>query len=253
MIMFRTALLVCLSVFLLFSCSPREELMPDHDDYEPSGIDAGLFFERYQAANPMPESLSGRASVQVREPEGTERLTIHFKSNRTHSLMKLRNQLGMEGGQLYSDPDSVIVYNRLEESAHKMSHQDAAWFYLNGVAAMNLLQILQPIDNPESIVRIYENENVYLVQLNDGQELLFDRESMRMKQSKQEVDNPKAYNNFAFDSYAEVDGYHFPARLRILSSDQKSNIFLVIRSMNINPSELDFDPDIPDDIDIIRL
>ena len=238
---------------LAAACSAPEPLYPEKGIFGPSEFDATTFFEYYSSHIQLLSAVSGQAAVQVSEPGNTERLTVRFQSDRARSLLLLRNNLGIEGGRIYSGPDSVIIYNRLEQEAHKMSHDDAAWFYLNGVTALNLIQILYPVTGPEHISRILENDRFFLVEERNGDRHFIDRERMVIIQTERQVHQPDAYNTFLFENHAEIEGFHLPRRIRILSSDRKSSIFLVIRALDVNPSELNFDPGIPDDIELIRL
>lgn len=247
-----TTLLIT-ALALAAACSTPEPLHLEKGVFEPSEFDAASFFEYYSGHIPMLSAVSGQAAVQVSEPGNTERLTVRFQSDRTHSLLLLRNNLGIEGGRIYSDPDSVIIYNRLEQEARKMSHDDAAWFYLNGVTALNLIQILYPVTGPEHISRILENDRFFLVEAHNGDRHFIDRERMLIMQTDREVHHPEAYHTFLFENHAQIEGFHLPRRIRILSSDRKSSIFLVIRALDVNPSELNFNPGIPDDIELIRL
>ncbi len=237
----------------LSSCAPPEPIMLETGTFEPSEMDKELFYDRYAETRQNLHSLNGRASVQVSEPGNTERLTVTFRSDRSESLLLIRNNLGMEGGRIYSNPDSVIIYNRLENQVHKMSHDDAAWFYLNGITALNLIRILHPITDPDDITALHENDEFFLVETANGERHYVERAHYRLMRSEREVFQPEAYSTFLFDNHAEINGLQMPGRIQILSSDEKSNIFFVIRSLDVNPATLDFDPEIPDDLDIRRL
>lgn len=251
----RLATLFALFILLLIhtSCSPPEPLQLETGTFERADIDHEEFYAHYSESQHPLDAVSGRANVQISEPGNTERLTIKFLSDRNQSLLIIRNNLGMEGGRIYSDPDSVIIYNRLEEEAHKMSHADAAWYYLHGITALNLIQILHPITDPGIIADIYESNDFYLVETRNGDRHIIERETMRLRQTEREVHHPDAFSTFHFENYASIEGHQMPRRIQILSSDENSNIFFLIRALEVNPSSLEFDPDIPGDIEIIRL
>ncbi len=249
----RPLLILFVMMGFAVSCAPREVLRLETGEFEPSDIEIETFFRDYTETNSTLQTLSGRASVQVSEPGHSERLTVTFRSSRDYSLLKLRNNLGVEGGRIFSDPDSVVVYNRLEDEAHKMSHADAAWYYLNGVAAINLIRILHPITDAGHISDIYENKEYFLVETVRGERHFIDREHLRLRRTERHAQHPEAYSTFQFENYAEIDGYQMPRRIQILSQDEKSNIFFVLRALEINPSSLDFDPEIPGHIEIIRI
>ena len=249
----RRDIKVILLLFLFSACSTPGTLQLEEGAFVPSGIGKEVFFGQYAENNLVPQAVSGRASVQVSEPGHTERANVHFRSDRYQSLLLIRTSLGIEGGRIYSNPDSVIVYNRIDEVAHKMSHYDASWFYLNGIGAMNLLSMLYPLTGPEQIEAIYETDEYFLVETRYGDRHILDRERLLLRRTERNALHPEAYSTFEFGNHAELDGHRLPRRIQILSYDEKSNIFLVIRSLEINPSDLEFDPGIPDNIDIIRI
>lgn len=245
--------LIIVLLALLTACSVPEPLLIEEGTFTQSDIEKEAFFELYSEQNRIPEAMRGRASVQISEPGQTERASVRFRSDRRRSLLLIRNNLGIEGGRIYSDIDSVVVYNRIEETAHKMSHDDAARFYLNGIGAMNLIRMLDPLTGPGQINALYENEAYFLVETIDGGRHILDRDQLLLRRSERRPEHPEAYSSFTFSNHAEIDGYRLPRRIQILSYDEKSNIFLVIRSLETDPAGLDFDPGIPSDIELIRL
>ncbi len=250
----NTAYAAVIALLIVVSgCAVPETLQLDEGTFITSEVEKEIFFERYAEKNQTLNAISGRASVQVSEPGRTERANIRFRSDRLHSLLLISNNLGIEGGRIYSDPDSVIVYNRIEEVAHKMSHEEAAWFYLNGIGAMNLIRMLHPITAPEQIDAIYESDDFFLIRTNHGDRHFVSREQMSLRRTERPTHHPQAYSTFSFDNYAEIEGHRLPRRIQILSTDETSNIFLVIRALEVNPTELEFDPGIPGDVALIRL
>ncbi len=246
-------LMVMLMMLWSACATPEPSLQLEMGLFAPAEIGNVQFFEHFAEKNRELRSVSGRASVQVSEPGHTERLIVRFRSDRHYSLLFISNHLGIEGGRIFSDPDSVIVYDRLENVAHKMSHDDAAWFYFNGIGAMNLIRMLYPVTDPDHIDAIYESEDFYLVVTDYGDRHYIERDHFVLRRTELQAYHPEAYSTFQFDHFADIEGYHLPRRIQILSSDQKSNIFLVIRALEVNPSELEFDPGVPGDVDIIRL
>lgn len=253
MTMFHNSVKIILCAAFLVSCAPAELLRLETGTFHPSTIDKEVFFHSLMEKSPRLKSISGRASVQVSEPGLSERLIVTFRSDWNQSLLILRNTLGMEGGRIYSDPDSVLIVNRLESLVYKMSRPDAATWYLNGIAAMNLIEVLQPVQSVSTIDRIYENEAFYLVETTSSELHYFDRSSLLLYQTEIPVHDSRAYHTFRYEGHIEMEGFYLPRRVRILSKDEKSNIFMVIRALELNPDHLDFDPAIPEDLEIIRI
>lgn len=239
------------------SCAPREIALPDSRfdaaAFVPSSTTPEDFYHMYTAHSEPLQALHGRASVQVSEPGNTERLTATFYSSRNQSLLSLRNNLGIEGGRIYSDSDSVLVYNRLERTAHKLSYNDAARILLHGVPALNLIRILQPILHAAQIEDILESDQHWLILTRSGSRHLFNRTTLALVQSEIPDLFHEGYSRFHFENHRETQNQLLPGRIRILSPDEKAHIFFVIRSLEINPAGLDFEVDIPDDIEVIRL
>ncbi|MDI6401884.1 DUF4292 domain-containing protein [Balneolaceae bacterium ANBcel3] len=240
-------------ILLFVSCSAPRSIQFEEESLVPADIDAEVFFDKYAEKSRAVDGVSGRANAQVNEPGVSERATISFQSSRSHSVLSIRNNLGMEGGRIYSNPDSVIIYNRIEKTAHKMSQEEASSHFLNGITAMNILAILHPIEHASDINAIYSNDFYYLVETKNGFRHLIEKEGLVLRRSERTSDTAHAYSTFIFESFATVDGIQLPRRIQILSSDEKSNIFLFIRAFEINPSAMNFEPDIPEDTEIIRI
>lgn len=246
-------LLSLFMVFIMVSCVPPEIIPFETEDFELSQRDSEAFYEEFIRLNPVPASISGRATAQMSEPGNTERFMLRFQSDHSHSLLTLTNTLNIEAGRIYSDTDSVIVYNRIEKEAHKMSHADAAFFYLNGMSTFNLIEMMHPLRDKEEIRRIFENKQYYRVETKDGRYLYIERESMRLKRTEQIAASPDGYQIFEFEQYIRMEGYVLPRHIRLLSSSEKSIIFLVIRALDLNPKLDEPDPGIPDNISLIRI
>ncbi len=198
-------------------------------------------------------SLTGRASARVSGPDMQEQVTLNFTSDRTQSLLAMRNNLGIEGGRIYADADSVIMYDRIEKKAWKMSIMDSHKILLNGFSAFNVIDFLMPDLDPEDIEKVLESEDKWKLKLHSGATFFFTKnDGLLVRMTKPAVD-PEAYNKFIFSNHAQISNHTLPRRIQILSNDEKSTIFLLIQALELNPSAPSFDIGIPDDIPVERI
>lgn len=240
-------------VMVLSACSPRIAEFQPIGDFEPSQATAEEVMSSLVLDYEQVDALTGRANARISRPDYSEQATLLFTSDRSQSLLAIRNNLGIEGGRIYADVDSVTMYDRIEGEAWRMSTEDSHLLLLKGLTAFNLLEFLLPAFSAANVSTIYESEDQWLLGLLNGNQLYFDKSSGLLKRIFQPATAPDAYNHFIFSNHARLEGVMLPRRIQILSNDEKSTIFLLIRALELNPSVPSFDIGIPDDIPIVRI
>lgn len=228
-------------------------MVVNDQEYRVSELNAAELIRQMPNHERFLESLEGKARAQVSRPGESERATVYFTSSRDSSLLRVRNQLGIEGGRVLSDGDSIIIYDRIDQVAQKFSKEDAAFHYLNGITAMNLVEILNPLIIRDEVEQVFESDIHYLLVMKSGTRFYLKREELVLERTEFTARVPEAFSTFVFENHAAIDGYILPRRIQVLSSDQKSNIFLLIQELDINPTVLNFDLGMPSDITIERL
>lgn len=198
------------------------------------------------------KSISGKAKVIVSQPGNVERGTIFFNSDRKQTLFTFKNGLGIEGGQLYFDHDSVLVYNRIDKYARKMSLLGYSYVYLNGIEPINPLNLISPPLNQKKVKSLAESAMFYRLLFRDGTQVIIDRKTRLIKKIIYAAGITTNYTTVIFDGYAKLNHYELPRKIQILSSDKKSNIFLLIQSLEVNPKNLTFSIKLPAHISIER-
>ncbi|MCH8486219.1 MAG: DUF4292 domain-containing protein [Candidatus Cyclonatronum sp.] len=247
------ALLFCFGLLLgLAACSPRLMIPDTPADFSPSTVPADSLMELLQTDFAGIDALSGRASARISQPGQQEQATVHFTSSRSESLLGLRNNLGIEGGRIYADPDSVTMYDRIERRAWRMSAERAQSELLQGFAAFNLLEFLLPELCPGDVRGVYESGTEWVLRLHDERYLLFSKDSLHLTRLIKPADSPLAYSQFIFTNHALIQGYILPRRIQILSEDGRASIFLLIQALELNPASPSFDIGIPPDIPLQR-
>ncbi len=198
------------------------------------------------------EGVSGRARAQYSGPGNSERTGVIFSSDRDRTLMIFRNNLGIEGASLLVEPDSVTFYNRIDQSAQKVSNNDHNTLLENGFYAVNLLNILNPNMLNRVPRRAFESEKAWQITFDDQISMIFDKATGDLLQYDLYILNNFAFSTYLFGNYMEVAGYRLPRNIQITTKDKRSNIYLSVQSIEVNPALLDMTLNIPSHVRIER-
>lgn len=198
-------------------------------------------------------SASGKGKVIIDQPGSHERGTLIFDANRDKALIRYKNGLGIEGGRMLIDGDSVLVYDRINKTARKMTLQDYSYLYLNGVMPMNPITLLAPDLSKKKIRGLYENPHYYYILFKDGTRAYLDHNDWSIRKIVYPFNQSDAITNFMYDAYAHINGLHLPRKIQMTSHNGQSSLFLMIQSLEINPKHLDLNLDLPKSITIQRL
>lgn len=253
--------LIFIGFVMLSGCSPR--MSPDGQGLQMEGLSPAdipadsliSYMKAQQGISEHPEgvhALRGRAAARVSMPGSSEQATLRFTSDPQQSLLSFRNNLGIEGGRIYADTDSVLIYDRIEKTAQKMTLEASRYALLNGFTAFNIITLLFPDIQTRPEPQVFEDAARWVILTGAGQQYEIGKENGLLSRVRNPAADPMAYNQFIFSEYATIDGIQLPRRIQILSNDEESSIFLIVQALEINPEDPDFDPQIPDDIPIER-
>lgn len=244
-------ILVLVSVLAFSSCkSPGSIVL--NGDFVASGRNAQEVLTEMRRPEVPIEGLSGRARAQYSGPGSSERSTVVFSSDRDRTLMIFRNSLGIEGGKLLVETDSVTFYNRVDQFAQKISAGNHDALFSNGFYAVNLLGVINPIFEERRARRVYENDTSWRIVFDNLDVMVFDKHTGDLLQYELYIMNNFAFSTYLFGNYTEIGGYRLPRNIQITTKDKRSNIFLTVQSYDVNPSVMDFSMDIPSHIRIER-
>jgi len=245
-------LLSIIGLFLLSACSTTE-LATGIEDLEFADITSEELTDLIPNYNSDLFTVSGSGRAIVSEPGNSERVTIRFQANRDEGLIHVRNSAGIEGGQIYVDKDSLIVYNRLDKIAEKVSLRQSNLSAVGSLASVNLIELLNFTFEISEVDRIYDDEDQFVV-------LLHDQSLIRVIKSSGFILNvvhangrhSAPYSRIDYDGYAEINSFQLPRRVTIYSIDGESRAALLIQQLEPNSELPKLGIDLPDDVIVKR-
>lgn len=240
--------LIIFSVLVLSACSgPR---MIQQEDFQTSETTADNVLSRVPMYTNSLTTLKGNARAIVSEPGNTERVRVNFSSDRDKSLVSIKNNLGIEGGQLLTDGDTLLIYNKVDKFARKIPVRGAKLDRINRIASLNIIEMLNYTVSADNIESVLENRQYYMLILHSGTKIHIDKESYLIEQ----VDEPPAselpYSKIRYDAYGSLKEFKLPRRITIFGPEGDSKVDLQITSLELNPKLDSLVIELPEDIPV---
>lgn len=198
-------------------------------------------------------ALKGKGRAIVSEPGNSDRLTIEFETTSDLSLISLQNRIGIKGGQMLVDQDSILIYYKMDDKAEKISINDGRLTSLNELVSLNFLKLINFTVQPDDVDQVMESNNSYFLGLKNGAQVYLSKESGLIGEVKQARRSAAPYSRIIYESYGELDGFLLPRKITIFSSDGSSRVVFLVRSLQVNPTDLNLKIDIPDNVVIERI
>jgi hypothetical protein len=247
--------LLYLSVFLIFivSCSTQREIA-GMEDLAQADISVEELMDMIPDYRNELTTISGSGRALVSEPGNSERVTIQFQSNRRESLILVRNNVGIEGGQIYVDSDSLLIYNRLDRKAEKIPLREGRLSSVGSIASINILDLVNYTLNSTDIYEIFEDRNYYTVILQNRSRITVNKTDGLIYEVVHTTDYFDApYSKIEYAGYARINGFLLPRRITIYSRDETSKATLLVQRLEVNMELPELSISIPDDIPILRI
>lgn len=248
----KPLLLAVLSMILFSACGTTERAAVDVGDMERSSLtpdDLSVLVPDYSETL---LTLIGSGRAMISEPGGSERVTLQFSSGRDASLITIRTSVGIEGGQILVDNDSLLIYNKVDNYAEKVSLQQSNLTTIGSLASLNMLDLFSFPLNPDSVREIYEDSRNIVAVLDDDALLTIRKEDGLVKEVVQSRSDA-AYSRIEYEGYARIDGFYLPRKITIFSSDGSSRATFLVQRLEVNPDLPPLEIDLPDDIPIYRI
>ncbi len=242
-----------LSAVLLSACStPRE--FTAVEKLERAELDAEELISMIPDYRNELQTITGSGRALVSEPGGSERVMLEFHSNRNESLMTVRNNVGIEGGQIYVDSDSLLIYNRVDRTAEKVPLHEGRLSSVGSIASINILDLINYTIEPGQIDEIFEDRSYYYAILQNRTQIKISKQNgtiVEVIHSTSLYDAP--YSKIEYEGYDSIEGFHLPRRITIFSRDEASRATLLVQRLQVNTELPELAIVVPDNIPIQRL
>lgn len=197
-------------------------------------------------------TIKGEGKAIVSEPDNSSHISIDFASTRERSLLTIKNRLGIKGGKILSTPDSLVIYNQIDDFARIVPVGQGRYSRVNQLASVNLVDILTVPVELEEAKKVLENKKLYLVILSSGTKVYINKKSNRVQQIDQSQRSRAPYSRIIYEGYVQIKGFTVPRRITIFSADGTSRVSLLIQGLTINPALGELNITLPDDIPIYK-
>ncbi|MFY0684818.1 MAG: DUF4292 domain-containing protein [Balneola sp.] len=239
-------------IFLIASCTSSKTLSTKEELY-PVEIPLSEVINKIPNYTEKLVSAKGKGRALVSEPGNSDRITIDFETDTALSLLTFKNRIGITGGSMLVDSDSILIYNKIDKYAQKVSVQDGRMTNLNELASVNLLDLMNFKIKQEDVERILQSDTEYVLGFYNKGIARINKKDGTVSYVEQARSSGLPYSSLTYESYGVIDGYTLPRKITILSADRNSQVVFQVRSLEINPNSIDLKISIPNDIAIERL
>ena len=247
----RQSLFAILTLCLLSACSTAE-LATGVEGLEFADISAEELTALIPDYNHDLFTISGSGRAIVSEPGNNERVSIRFQANRVEGLINVRNSAGIEGGQIYADRDSLMIYNRIDKIAEKVSLQHGNLTSVGSIASVNLIELFNYTFEANEVDRIYDDGDQFVVLLVDESLIRVTKRSGFIQNVVHANNRSAPYSRIDYDGYAQIQSFHLPRRITIYSTDGQSRAALLVQQLEINLELPELRIQLPDDVIVKR-
>lgn len=240
-----------LLVVLLAGCGTSEPLTSDElTESAISSEELTMMIPDYRESL---NAITGTGRAIVSEPEGSERVTLQFKSSRDESLITVRTSVGVEGGQIFVDRDSLLIYNRVDRIAEKVPLAMSRQSSVGSIASINMLDLFNFTFEPNDIEYVYEDQDTYVAISQNNTRITVGKsggEIIKVVHAESYQDAP--YSRIEYEGYANIEEFTLPRKITIFSRDGASRATLLVQRLEVNETLPELGIDLPDDIPIRR-
>lgn len=245
------ALLLLIITFFYGCAGPRAALEYEHLD--PALVTADSLVAMMADYSDDLQTMAGSGRALVSEPGNSNRVTVEFQSNRSRSLLTIRTSIGVEGGQILIEPDSLLIYNKVDDIAQKVSPARSTLSSVGSIASLNMLDLFNFRIDVDQIEQIFDNGDTYLALLKDRAAVEVDKSSgLVVRVDRSQSLPPIPYELIEYDGYAEIDRFQLPRKITIFSVDGNSRATFLVQQLDVNGKLPPLEINLPDDIPIYR-
>jgi len=239
-------------LLIVSACSTTRGLTT-FEGLEPAGLTADELVALVPNYSETLITISGSGRAIVSEPGNSERVTLQFQSNRNESLITVRNSVGIEGGQIYVDTDSLLIYNRIDRIAEKVPLRDGRLSSVGSIASINILDLINYTFEAADVEQIFDDRDTFVALLTNRTILNISKANGTILEVVHAIENYSApYSRIEYDGYGTIEGFRLPRRITIYSRDGESRAALLVQRLDVNTELPELSIVLPDDVPINR-
>lgn len=240
-----------LVIILLAGCSTSQPFLSE--DLAESELTSSELMSMIPDYRESLNTIKGNGRAIVSEPDGSDRVTLQFQSNRDESLITVRTSVGVEGGQIYVDRDSLLIYNRVDRIAEKVPLAMSSQSSVGSIASLNMLDLFNFTFDADNINRIYEDSDSYVALLQNNSRIFIEKSAGRITEVVHSESYENApYSRIEYEGYAEIEEFYLPRKITIFSRDGQSRATFLVQQLEVNETLPRLGIDLPEDIPIYR-
>jgi len=248
---YKHLLILPLLLLVAAACStPRTAV--SIDDMERSDISPAELAAMVPDYSTTLLTLEGSGRAIISEPGSSERVTLQFMTGRDASLITVRTSVGIEGGQILVDTDSLLVYNKVDGYAEKVSIHQSNLTSIGSLASLNMLDLFSYSLPEDEIAYIFENDRYFVAVLFDDTRVTISKRD-GIVQDVVQTGARAAYSRIEYEGHARIEDFYLPRKITIFSRDGSSRATFLVQRLEVNTELPELRIDLPDDIPIYRL
>ena len=251
---FRLLTFFGLMALLVTACSTPRPVAPETtEDLELADISHDSLLSLIPDYSTELTTINGTGRAIISEPGNSERVTLEFQSNRSTSLIEIRTSGGIRGGEILVDQDSLLIYNRVDNYAEKVSIEQSDRSSVGSIASLNMLDLFNFTLTADDIDQIFDGGDTYIVLL-QNEALVTVSKSDGLIQEVFQSSNQESvpYRRIEYEGYGTIDNFQLPRKMTILSRDENSRATFLVQRLEVNQTLPTLTLDIPDNIPIYR-
>lgn len=242
-----------LIVMLLFAACSTPRTVLDNEELQFADITADSLVSLVPDYSATLNTISGKGRAMVSEPGNSDRVTLEYHSDRETSLITVRTGVGIEGGSILVDRDSLLIYNRVDRVAEKVPVAEGRLTSVGSIASLNMLDLFNFVIRSEDILQIYDDRSHYVALLEDESVVRIEKQSGLVKEVRRPETSPgAAYSLIEYEGYATIEGFQLPRKITIFSRDGNSRAVFLVQQLEVNSELPPLELTIPDNVPIMR-
>ncbi|MEX1211844.1 MAG: hypothetical protein WEA36_03275 [Balneolaceae bacterium] len=218
-----------------------------------SGMQPQELLELVHGDSPNLERISGEGRLLVSQPGGSDRITLEFHADQDRALFSFRNRIGVDGGELLVDRDSIRIWNKMENLLEIVSRNDPGLTPIGTLSTLPLPELFQVRLEARDIEEILEDDTYLNVGLRNGTRIIVAKRNGAVLELDHESNPDAHFERAVFDLHRESGPFRLPWKITIFGTDGETRLTLLIRDLSANSELPPLQLDLPSDIRTERL